>query len=43
MVNARIGATTTAYVDPRAKGGNLRAVLMVVFLILVIWFLVSAF
>lgn len=43
MVNARTGATTTAYVDPRAKGGNLRAILMVVFLILVIWFLVSAF
>lgn len=43
MVNARTGAATTAYVDPRAKGGNLRAILMVVFLILVIWFLVSAF
>jgi len=43
MVNARTGATTTAYVDPRAKGGILRAVLMVVFLILAIWFLVSAF
>lgn len=43
MVNARTGAATTAYVDPGAKGGNLRAILMVVFLILVIWFLVSAF
>lgn len=43
MVNARTGATTTAYVDPRARGGNLKAVVMVVVLILVIMLLASAF